>query len=321
MSHLVRKMVGMDADRWLTEMAEAQHGLVRRADARRAGLAGKLLRARIAAGDWIREGPRVLRRPGAPWTKASPLMRAVLDAGTGAVLSGPTAAAWWGLPGFDLLRIHVTRPRGISGAPVLFADRLHEVLDLSSDQVTVLDGIPIVRPERVAFELCAMVHPLRAERAVETGWSKGLFSGRSLRRLHGELAERGREGTVLMREFLSTRPDDWVPPASGLEGRTRTILADAGLGSFRRQVDVGDDRWVGRVDFLHETLPAIVEVQSELYHEALLDRAHDAARKQALEAAGFVVVEVWDTEVWYRPRDVVERVRAALREAGAARAS
>jgi very-short-patch-repair endonuclease len=239
-------------------------------------------------------------------------MRAVLDAGPGAVISHSTAAAWWGLPGFDLLRIHVTRPRGTTCSPARFVHHLHEVLALAHDQVTVLDGVPIVRPERMAFELCASEHPLRAGRAIETAWSKGLLSGNSLRCLHHALGGQGRDGTVALRDFLEEHPDDWVPPASGVEARVAQILHEAGLGRFRRQVDLGDgDRWVGRVDFVHDRLPLIVEVQSERYHSALLDRAHDARRRAALEAAGFVVVEVWDTAVWHRRHEVVAAVRSA----------
>ncbi len=303
-------------------IAEAQHGFVGRVPLRALGVSSKALRGEVSRGEWVREGPRVLRRAGAPWTKASPLMRAVLDAGPGAVLSHHTAAAWWGLPGFSLGTIHITRPRGVTGVRPVFADRLHEVLDLSSEQITVLDGIPIVRPERLAFELFASAHPLRAARAVETAWSKRLLSGRSLRRVHDELAARGRTGTVALREFLATHPDGWIPPASGLEARVAQILAEGGLGRFRRQVDLGDGtRWVGRVDLVHEQLPLVVEVQSERYHEALLDRAHDAARRAALEAAGFVVVEIWDTAAWYRRAEVLEVVRDGLRRARARRAA
>lgn len=296
----------------LLGLAERQHGFVLRSDAVRFGISSKAIRHAITRGQWSAHGRRLLRRTGAPWTKASPLMRAVLDAGPGAVLSHATAAAWWGLPGFDLLTIHVTRPRGVTCAPAAFAHQLHRVLDLAHNQVTVLDGVPIVRPERVAFELCASVHPLRAERAIDTGWAKGLWSGGSLRRLHEALAERGRKGTVVMRAILEERPPGWVPPASGLEGRVMQLLAEAGLGGFRRQVDVGDDRWVGRVDFLSERAPVIVEVQSERYHKALLDEQHDAARRAALEDSGFTVVEVWDTDVWHNRRAVVDAVRRAI---------
>lgn len=306
----------MDADELLT-LAAGQHGLVRRADAR-AVFSRKALSRRLARGDWVADGPRVLRRSGAPDTPALRAMRAVLDAGPGAYLSHGTAAAWWGLPGFDLLRPHVTRPRNISGLAVGFGQRLHEVLALGTDQVTVLDGVPVVRPERLSFELMASVHPMRAERAVETAWSKGLVSGASLRHVFRQLEGQGRAGTVRMRDFLERHADDWVPPASGLEARFKRLTEEHRLGSFRRQVDLGAERWVGRVDFLRDDMPLVVEVQSERYHAALLDRVHDAARRAALEAAGFVVVEVWDTAVWHDRHGVVAAVRAGIRRARAA---
>ena len=43
-------------------------------------------------------------------------MRVILDAGPGAVLSHGAAAAWWGLPGFDLRTIDITHPRALTGA-------------------------------------------------------------------------------------------------------------------------------------------------------------------------------------------------------------
>lgn len=304
-----------DRDRELHALAERQHGFVTRAQARAAGVGPRAAAHRLARGEWIADGRRLLRRAGTPWSKASPLMRAALDAGPRAVVSHSTAAAWWGLPGFDLRRIHVTRHRDVSGADVTFGQVLHRVLDIDEGQVTVLDGIPIVRPERMAFELCATVHPLRAARVIDTGWAKGLFSGTSLRRMHDALSDRGRKGTVVMREILEARPAGWVPPASGVEHKTMQILGDAGLGRFRRQVDLGDEVWVGRVDFLHETLPLVVEVQSERYHAALLDEQHDAERREALQRAGFVVVEVWDTDVWHHPATVVDAVRAGWHDA------
>ena len=183
---------------------------------------------------------------------------------------------------------------------------------MSSDQVTVLDGIPIVRPERLALELFASVHPLRAARAIETAWTKGLLSGASLRATLDELAASGRNGIVALREFVEARPTDWIPPASNLEARFAAIMATAGLGTWHRQVDLGDTCWVGRVDFLHDRRPVIVEVQSERYHTALLDRAADAERKAKLEAGGFVVVEVWDTWIWHDKARVLAAVRRAL---------
>ena len=110
---------------------------------------------------------------------------------------------------------------------------------------------------------------------------------------------------------MDERGHDYVPPASNLERRFASILAEAGLPSMRRQVDSGGHQWVGRVDFRDERLPLIVEVQSERIHSALTGRNDDAARLAALDAAGFEVVEVKEADVWHDPREVVRRVRGA----------
>jgi very-short-patch-repair endonuclease len=112
-----------------------------------------------------------------------------------------------------------------------------------------------------------------------------------------------------MRELDSARGPAYVPPASGLERRFIEINDEP----MERQVDCGDEEWCGRVDFRHSLLPLVVEVQSEKYHTSLVDRAADAARRARLAAAGFEVVEVWDTDIWHHPDAVRDRIRAAVR--------
>ena len=96
-------------------------------------------------------------------------------------------------------------------------------------------------------------------------------------------ADRGRAGTVLMRELLEARPVGYVPPASNLEARfatprrapLRRPLPSSGRPR-RRDVD-------RPVDFLHARCPLVVEVLSELFHAALVDQAADARRFELLE--------------------------------------
>ena len=88
------------------------------------------------------------------------------------------------------------------------------------------------------------------------------------------------------------------------------------LGDWRRQVDLGsEERWCGRVDFVRDDLALVVEVQSERYHSALTDQAHDAARRANLDAAGFTVVEVWDVQLWHAKHVVIAAVREGIRDA------
>jgi very-short-patch-repair endonuclease len=296
----------------ILQASERQHGLVLAVDARTAGLTRSALRHSIAAGRLEPMTPRVLRVAGVPRTSTQTVLAAVLDASPGAFACGPTAAALWGVPGYRLLPAHVVRPRGVSGRRTGLA-QMHAIVGLRPTHVTVLDQVPVVRPEVVALQLCAEEHPARAERALDSLWRRRLLSARSVRRTLDDLAVQGRGGVRLLRELLERRGDDYVPPASNLERRFEVVLERAGEPPMRRQVDSGGDHWVGRVDFRDARLPLIVEVQSERYHTALIDREHDAARLAALRNAGFEVVEVTEEQVWHRPADVVEAVREARR--------
>jgi very-short-patch-repair endonuclease len=164
------------------------------------------------------------------------------------------------------------------------------------------------------YQLCATQHPKRAERALDRAWSNGLLSGRSARACLTELRKSGRNGTVLLEKLLNARPGDYTPPASNLEGRFAEIAAELGY-RLRRQVDSGGDRWDGRVDFRDELRPVIVEILSEKYHLALCDKQADAERRARLERAGFVVVEIWDTQVWHRRQELEHLLRQGYRRA------
>ena len=204
-------------------------------------------------------------------------------------------------------------PRGRALACEL--GQVHPLIGIPDRWLTALDGIPVVRPELCVYQLCGTVNQWRAERALDSAWAMGLVSGRSLRACLEDLAEHGRNGTVALRALLEVRPHDYIPPATGVEARFQQIMSDSYLGSWRRQVDSGGDVWAGRVDFRHETLPVIAEVLSERFHAALSSQRDDARRRAKLQAAGFVVVEVWDVQVWHRVTEVVAAVRAGIQQA------
>lgn len=237
------------------------------------------------------------------------LCAAVLDAGPDAYVSHLTAGNRFGLSGcalrpFTLVRLSsTTRPSELA--------RVHRVRVLPPQWLTELDGIPIVRPELLAMQLFAVCRFERAERLVERLWADRLVSGGSLRRLLDDHAARGRNGIGGLRTYLEERGEGYTPAASGVEARTLQILRDAGL-EFRRQVDSGGSTWSGRVDFRHVTVPLVIEVQSERHHTALSDRRADAARRAALLAGGFDVLELTDTLIWTDPAEVLRQVTSAL---------
>lgn len=295
----------------INRIASRQHGLALAYDAHALGVTREELRHLVRTGRIDRVTRRVLRVPGAPRTDLQAVLTAVLDAAPGAFACGHTAAAIWEVAGYRLAPVHVVRPRGLSGRRSSLAV-LHEVKRLLPRHVTVLKDVPVVRPERMVLDLCASEHPRRAARALDDAWRRRLLSGRSLRALVSETSVQGRPGLSLLRALLDERGDDYVPPASNLEARFASIITQAGLPEMRRQVDSGDDeRWVGRVDFRDVDRPLIVEIQSETFHSALIDRVEDEARLAALRTAGFEVVEITEEQVWHRPREVVRTMREA----------
>lgn len=170
----------------------------------------------------------------------------------------------------------------------------------------------MVVPARALFELAGLpgVRSEQVERAVDNAWAQRLVSGRTLHSLMAQLQHRRWHGTQVMRSILAERGEAYVPPASNLEARVVRILHQAGEPSLRRQVNCGDeDGWIGRVDFIDDEVPFVLEVQSERFHSSLLDQKADCERIARLEAAGYVVATVTETDVWHRPSRVLKIVR------------
>ena len=295
----------------LLNLAAQQHSVVSREQCRALGLDWDHLRLELAR--WERLSPRVLRLLGSPETPQGAVMAAVLDAGNGAVASHRTAAALWRLPGFHLGDCDVSRLHGGDYEPVLLGHVHHPRL-LPAHHCTVVEGIPVTTPARTLFDLAGVLPPARTERALDNAlaMSPGLLP--VLHRMLPELAQRGRTGIRLMRELLADRPVGYIAPASGLEARVVKLLDEVGIRT-RRQVDVGGNDWIGRVDLLVVGTRLIVEVDGNRFHTSKLDRERDAERDAAVQAAGYDLVRVTEEEAWHRPSDVTRKVRLALRRA------
>ncbi len=299
----------MPVDDLVWRLAESQHGAASREQARGLGVSRAGLTRRLRRGQWRAVTPRVLLVHGSPNTELQAAMVAALDAGPGAVLSHHSAAALWELPGFHLLDLHVTRPRDGSRRPSSLSV-LHVCRILRGHHVTVHDGIPVTTPARTIFDLAAVVHPYRVKRTLDAAWSKHLLDGIRMAAILDDLGKRGRTGTTVMRELLAERGPDYIPPDSGLEGRFRDILICDGQRPMVRQIDVGGESWLGRIDFYDREARLIVQIDSERFHSALIDKEADDHQTAELEAAGFEVLRFTDFQIWYRADEVCAAVRA-----------
>ena len=294
----------------LFALAQSQHGSVSGPQLMALGATESTIRNLVRSGRWIRVTPLVLRLAGSARTRAQELVEATLDAGLDAAVSHLPAATWWGAnmkPG----HLQVTRLRGTTTIQPRLA-RVHEPRCFPHHHRTVLRGVPITVPARVAFDVAATL-PSQAEKVLDRLWARHLLTYRVLVTMLDELAERGRPGITLMRELLAARGPDYRPNDTNLEDRFQQLAREVDLALVRQRQMFGRE-WLGRVDFVDLARGLVIEVNSDLYHDALVDRAADAERRSALEAAGFQVEEFWESEIWFDPAGTVVRLRRLARD-------
>ncbi len=280
-----------------TLLLERQHGVIALRQALMGGLTLGQIRRLIRNGRWIIVTREVYRVAGAPRTWEQRLMALTLAAGPNAAASHRAAAALLQIWGFRRDIVEVTTPRARR-------HRCHELglvhrwRPFPAHHLTVIDGITTTRVARTLVDLAGVIHPGRAERAVDNCLGAKTVSFHAIRGTFYELASRGRSGTACMRQILENRGSQYIPPASEFEREFFAILDVAGLPRPIRQLDVGDaDDWIGRVDLAYPPFKVIVEVDSDRHHTSKLDREADAERDRRLKAAGWRVVRVTEHDL------------------------
>lgn len=297
-------------------IAGRQHGVVSRGQAVGCGLTAEMIERLVRDGQWVRVYRGVYRINGAPDTWPSRMMAVCFAAGPGAAISHRSAAALWGLDGFEPRRpVHVSVPA--SRRPRVPGAVVHRSTDLELAKVTTRQGIPVTGLARTVLDVAATeCNPQVALRALD-----------SVRRRPHHLpwrhlwqclllhARRGRPGISRFRAILERR-DGSEPTDVDFEALVLDLLIDAGLPVPTPRHRVG--RY--RLDLAYIPWKIGIECKSKGWH--LNDQAfeEDAIRENSLQLQGWIIIQV----TWARLRDnpgaVVAEVREALarRHAGAA---
>lgn len=305
-------------------VSASHEGLVARFHLPEMGLDSRHWWRAIRSGRWLPAGDRVVRSAAAPLTETQRVLAAVLDASPGAVLHATSALAWLGMSGFNLATVLVARPRGLSSATTPLA-QVHRLRDLRPHDVIVVNGVATETALRAIWaEAARYAGPTRREIGIkrigtllDQAHRLQLVSWAGLHESVDDLRQRGRAGTVIMRELAGQRQPGSSPTESGLETRFEDVLRQAGADGLRRQRPVGGHEPIGRCDFADEHLPLVVEVNSLRFHTTPTDRAADERRYQALIDAGFTVCVIWEPDLWTRTGAVVATLADARRRAAA----
>lgn len=130
-------------------------------------------------------------------------------AGDLAVASHRSAAALWGLRGFDRAQLEISVPRARNPR-----SRGGLIVHRSSDLALVmppvlLEEIPTTPVERTLLDLCAVAKRAKVERAINDAQRRGLVDWYGLLQTAKTHARRGRNGMGLFHAILRDRiPDD-----------------------------------------------------------------------------------------------------------------
>jgi very-short-patch-repair endonuclease len=304
-----------DALRILTSR---QHGVVSRRQLADLGFSRQAVAHAVRTRRLERLSQRVLRLTGTPATAEQVAMAAALDL-PGSAVALQSACGMFRVLDYTVEPVHVLTDRHPNrGGGHLGV--IHSTVQWRPSDITVVRGIPVTTPLRTLCDLAIRVRPDKLSLTCDRMLGQRLLRLEQLRSLAPFLPEGSRSPAIkALLRLIEARPPGYRPAESGLERRFEKIMADAGEAPFERQVDLGDhDGWIGRVDFVDRARRIVVEVQSDLFHSGLVDRARDRERIARLRRAGWIVVEVWEDEIWQRPNRVVAKVRAARARALAA---
>lgn len=210
----------------------------------------------------------------------------------GTVVCDRSAAWLWGVDCFDHAEHELLPALEVVSVNGQDRSRRGQLLsgkrDLLPDEICQVGGVRVTTPLRTACDL-ACLRGRNAALAVydsfrrEHGLSCADFE-RMLRRF------RGRRGVKQARELAPYAVDTSESPG---ESWTRMVIIDAGLRPPEPQVwtHVPGFGWV-RLDLAYEHLRVAIEYDGEEHHSTEADRARDEERRDALRAAGWLVIVV-----------------------------
>ena len=306
--------VVVDLDVAIAELAEAQHGVFTRTQARAAGASDRAIQRRLATGRWRHIARESLSIAGAPASFERNLMAATL-AVPGAAASHESAARLWGMVGLDRDRIVITVPVG--GNHRLRFATVHESTDLPARDLRSVDGITVTSRDRTICDVARLLRPERLSRLIDHQVNIGHVELPRLYQHFYGYARRGRPGVARLRAVLEDKGPGFVATESQLEFDTLELIRAAGLPEPDLQVVLTFwEALVGRVDFAYPAAKLIIEVDGRRYHgNETFER--DRQRDNAAGLAGWRVLHFTWRMVKDRPEYVVGAIREALRLAHA----
>lgn len=242
-------------------------------------------------------------------TPADKAVGAWLWSGRRATAAGMSAAALHGSKWIDpdlppeLNRPSRFRTRGI----ILHSD------SLKSDEICMVEGIPVTTPARTAYDLGRRLGPTAGVIQLDALMQATGLKPEEIAMLSER--HRGTRGIVRLREAVELCDPGAESPQ---ETRTRLVLTAAGLRPTHTQIEVFDEfDFVARIDMGYPEWKVGVEYDGPQHWTDPDVRNRDIEKQAKLDALCWRIIRVNADMLRFRRAVIISRTRNALRAAGA----
>lgn len=264
---------------------------------------------RIASGLLVSVGQGVMCLPGVLANELSALRAAT--AALDAIASHESAGRLHGLDGLATSKVSVS-------VPVRRSNRfegviVHQTTDLTEEQTTKVDGIPVTDMPRTIIDLAAVLAPSSLAVVTDQAVRMKLTSYDIVsERLEG-LARQGKPGVTKLRKLLEPRLGGQYASDSTLETRLLGLIEKGGLRPPHTQYRPPWLRRVnGRVDLAYPDQRVVVEGDSQKWHGTPETFQLDRRRDNLAQLAGWIILRFTWEDITKKPSYVVATIREAL---------
>lgn len=271
------------------------------------GLTNGMLRHAVEAGRVRRIGYGAYAFAGVPESIHFELARAVALGGRWATVCIRAAAGGHDLLGGNPNLVEVAVPRWRRTRPTGWI--IHESMDLTPEDRTTLNGLPITTVTRTLIDLGTWIPDSVVDAAVNDALKRGLTTLEDLHRRLDALGRRGRNGVGVMRGILKNRVEHSERAESVLESAAWRLMRENGLPQPVLQFEVHDrGRFIARLDGAFPELLVGIEVDGYKYHGDPTAQSRDRDRRNELESIGWAIVNVDAHQIRQTPHRMIERI-------------
>jgi very-short-patch-repair endonuclease len=280
------------------ELVARQNGVVSLAQAAAHGYSADRVQRRVREGRWRRLHPGVVLVGGHRLSEEARVRAAWLWAGDRAIIAGPAAARWHGMPARSAAVVDVTVPAALNRVArpgVRFRRR-----DLPGEDVTIVRGLRVTARGLTALEAAVALPDGSAflDRALQRHVPFDEVYGAYCRAI-------GRRDSAAVRPLLIAAADR---ADSAAERVLVGLLRAGGIGGWV----LGHPCGPYLIDLAFPEARVAIEVDGWAWHVDQDRFANDRRKGNALVSAGWVVLRFTWHDLTGAPRSVVAQIAAAL---------